>query len=354
MNKFAEFCMERGVILPAMPIMDSKWHRCGTAGHEGNRNGAYNLTPNGASGAVQNWGTMEKEDIWFRDGIDNTQRTAEDQARDNAALSERLAAKRSDERKATARAKHEYGAAHGLRGAKDESTGMIMPTHDYMRKKRLTMEGAMGIRTDGDGNLIVPMNRDGYLLSIQRISPTGEKKFATGAPSKGAVFWISRPRATVTVLCEGFATGATLFAAVQTSKVCVCFSASNLSYVATREDWSGMVAVAADNDWEKPCHRHQQEGEINQFDPESPRPEWCKCNPGKTAAMKAASIIGCGWAAPKSDAGTDWNDLFVNRLTKFEEQEEFAFRKTSPHKLRERALVPIRAEIMRVARYVGK
>lgn len=228
---------------------------------------------------------------------------------------------------------------------------MLVPNHPYLRKKRISMLGCDGLRIDADGNLLIPMYRDGKLVSIQRISETGEKKFAFGAPSRNAVFWITRPTACVTIICEGMATGVTLFESLNTAKVCVCFSAGNMVAVAEREEWSGLVAVAGDFD-DTICQRHLKEGEHYLSDPELPRPEWCRCNPGATAAMKAAKIIGCGYAIAPSSGGSDWNDAFVKALEAAEEKQEFQPRKISPHKLRASALAPISAALMRAAKMV--
>jgi putative DNA primase/helicase len=211
----------------------------------------------------------------------------------------------------------------------------VIPDHPYLQRKRLSMLGCYGLRVSSDGDLIIPMyrSRSTSIVSIQRISPEGVKLFQKGAPSKLGVFWIERPKATVTVLCEGFATGATCFEALPTAKVCVCFSASNMVAVAEHEDWHGLVVVAADNDhWTR-----ENTGK----------------NPGIEAAEKAAKAIGCGVAIPQCE-GTDWNDLFIERLVKLEEAEEFAPRKTSPHKLRAAALAPIAATLMKHAVFVGE
>lgn len=239
----------------------------------------------------------------------------------------------------------------------------VTPNHPYLQRKRITMPGCYGLRVDREGNLLIPMWRGSELINVQKITPEGEKKFfyhwcpkrkkVIAPPYKFATFTIDRPRAVVTVIAEGFATGAVAFEALPTCGVVVTFSAGNMLAVAQHEDFSGLCVVAGDND-DTICQRHLKEGEINVFDPELPRPEWCRCNPGKTAAIAAAKAIGCGWCVPSMETGSDFNDAFVAALEKREADEEFTPRKTPPHKLRAAALAPISAALMRAAKWCGK
>lgn len=317
---FAEFCRSLS-ILPPEAIERGRWVRCPTVAKPRKKNAGIKLSEDGKTGFAFDHSSMTEAAIW-RDGIDGPERTAEQRNQDNAELSARISAKRLEERKATARAKAEY----------DRSAGILGAQHSYLIRKRILALGTMGLRVNAGGELIVPMYRDGKLVSIQRISATGVKKFATGAPSKNAVFWITRPKACVTIICEGWATGATLFESLPTSKVCVCFSAGNLVSVAEREEWSGLVAVAADND-------HDTQENTGK-------------NPGIEAATKAAKLIGCGVAIPENIDGSDFNDSFVLNLEKLESKHEFTPHKPSPHKLRASALAPISAALMRAATMV--
>lgn len=122
--------------------------------------------------------------------------------------------------------------------------------HPYLARKGFPE--VMGLVVDDF--LIVPM-RDareyGQLLSVQQISPTGDKRFLTGGRAGGACFRIgATPReAKHIVLCEGYATGLSLHAALARlpgpSCVMVCFSANNLETVA---QWFPQARVATDND----------------------------------------------------------------------------------------------------------
>jgi putative DNA primase/helicase len=86
-------------------------------------------------------------------------------------------------------------------------------------------------------NLLVPV-RDSYnqrVISVQQISGDGEKRFLAGARARGGVYRLgSFPGSTL--LCEGYATGLTLYEAARRlyrrAAVVVCFSAGNIEVVA--------------------------------------------------------------------------------------------------------------------------
>lgn len=154
--------------------------------------------------------------------------------------------------------------------------------HPYLTRKGFP-EG-MGLVLDDF--LIVPM-RDareyGQLLTVQQISPTGEKRFLPGGRAGGACFRIgATPRdAKHIVLCEGYATGLSLHAALSRlpgpSSVIVCFSAGNIETVA---QWYPTARIAADHD---------------------------KSSTGERSAV----ATGLKWTMPY-EVGTDFNDLMVN------------------------------------------
>lgn len=338
MTSFSQFLDSLGIV-PAAALVPGKWVRCSTASHPRKRNGSCKIDESGDFGFAIDHASMAEASVWKR-VVDNTIPTKEREAERQAALAQRLALRRQEEIRGTMRAETGYAKAQPL----------MRGEHAYLQRKRLSMEGARGLKVDADGWLVIPMYRDGKLISIQRVSPDGQKLFAPGAPTKGGSWKIWRPAAPVTILVEGAATGMAIFAACPMAVVEVCFSAANLVAVASRNHY-GTVAVAGDNDPWSMCHRHKKENCLEPMDPELPRPEWCRCNPGKTAAMEAARILGCGYAVPScADPGTDFHDLFLERLTKLEKANEGKPFAASPFKLRSEALAPIRAQIMRVAK----
>lgn len=316
---FYDFLRSHGIILPET-IQPGRWQRCATDTHPRKKNASVKLDESGNIGFAQDFASMTEAVIWRVD--DYTLTKKERTAEENARLTERLSERRAEEIQGTMRARAAFVRGQGLRHA----------NHPYLIRKRCDMLGCAGLKVDADGWLMVPMYRDGKILSVQRINSDGDKRFAAGAPTKAATFRIWRPGAVMQILCEGLATGLTAFAACPLATVAVCFSAANLIAVAEREDWKGMVAVASDNDTDT----EERTGK----------------NPGVEAATRAASVIGCGVAIPYSETGTDWNDVFVERLEKLEKENAEKPRPESPFKVRQAALVPIRNAIMAEARKV--
>ena len=160
--------------------------------------------------------------------------------------------------------------------------------HPYLTAKAVQVHGT---RAQG-GELLIPM-RDtaGTLHSVQVIEADGSKRFHAGGRVKGCYFGIGKPDG-VLIVCEGFATGATIHEATGHA-VAVAFNAGNLEAVAVAlhaKFPTLPLTVAADDDWRTVG------------------------NPGITKATAAARVVG-GWlAVPKfpqgrGDKDTDFNDL---------------------------------------------
>lgn len=167
------------------------------------------------------------------------------------------------------------------RQAADTATAMIrdahLSTHPYLRAKGFPEQ--LGL-VQGD-KLLIPMRdvRDyDRVLSVQEIAPDGEKRFLAGGRTRGAIYRLRHPRARRVVLCEGYATGLSLDAALKrlsgSYSVVVCFSAFNLTLVAEAFPYA---FVCADND---------------------------ESRTGEDAARRT----GLMWAMP-AEVGTDYNDL---------------------------------------------
>jgi len=101
------------------------------------------------------------------------------------------AGKRLKEEIAIAKAERESHAEY--------STGVAMRTwetgtpasadHPYLERKQIAPHGT---RVASDGRLMVPMYRDGDLVSLQYISGTGDKRYQRGPSIKGAWYMIGR------------------------------------------------------------------------------------------------------------------------------------------------------------------
>ncbi len=124
---------------------------------------------------------------------------------------------------------------------------------------------------------MVPVrDADGKLCSLQFIAGDGQKTFLTGGRKSGCYHAIGKP-VTALCICEGYATGATVFS-VTGYATAIAFDAGNLERVALvlrRKFPTLPMVVCADNDTET-------EG-----------------NPGLTAASKAAKAIGAALAVPQ-------------------------------------------------------
>lgn len=120
--------------------------------------------------------------------------------------------------------------------------------HPYLARKGFKHQ--LGFVREGE--LLIPMRAaEDYerLLGVQRIASDGTKRFLSGARTKGAVHILGRANAARNALCEGYATGLSVHAALRLLpgewSVVVCFSAQNMLAVARH--FRGAI-ICADND----------------------------------------------------------------------------------------------------------
>ena len=121
--------------------------------------------------------------------------------------------------------------------------------HNYLIRKQV---GAYGIRQSGEQLLIPLCDLNGVLHSVQTISPDGTKRFLSGTPKRGKFCLIGSRlvHSAGVYLCEGYATGASLYEAYQ-RPILVAFDSGNLLPVARayREQFPHIpLTVCADND----------------------------------------------------------------------------------------------------------
>lgn len=148
--------------------------------------------------------------------------------------------------------------------------------HPYLQRKAV---GAYGVRQLRELLLIPARDEHGQMHTLQFIGPDGAKRFLSGGRIAGCYCPIGRPLDSL-LICEGYATGATLYAATGRA-VAVCFRAGNLQPVATalRAKFPDMsLIICADND--------QTPG-----------------NPGVTHATRAALAVGGLVAVPHFEGG---------------------------------------------------
>lgn len=308
MMDFRNFCRAAGLI-PREIVPDGRWRRCATETHPRSQNGAYKLFPDGDFGLVQDWAVHPEPLAWKPDA--NVQAAPIDRA----AIEHRRAEERRRIAEAVRSARNYFDACRPLQEG-----------HPYLARKQLDMVGCFGLRQDDAGWLVVPMQHHGSLVSVQRISLDGEKLFWSGAPTKGASYTIERRSASLTVICEGLATGLAIFAAVPTALVVVAFNAGNLVRVAETLPRRGMAVVAADND----LATEAKTG----------------VNPGVKAAQAAAELLGCGISVPTGISGTDWLDY---RNEKVAERNQAIRRGVSASSIKRAVDAEISAAMLRAA-----
>jgi phage/plasmid primase-like uncharacterized protein len=122
-----------------------------------------------------------------------------------------------------------------------EAAGRADPHHPYLVRKGIDAHMA---RQHGDGRLLLPiMDAAGEIMSVQLIADDGGKKFTPGAPTGGgrAYIGINMGR---TILCEGFATAASIYDAIP-DQVCVTYSLNNMERIARELHAGGRAIVLA-------------------------------------------------------------------------------------------------------------
>jgi len=142
------------------------------------------------------------------------------------------------------------------------------------------------------GALVLPL-RDwtGELQSLQFISTDGTKKFLSGGRVAECLFTLADKQDSPLVICEGYATGASIYEGTDYAVVCA-MNCGNL--------WAAAKALRAK--WP------QRDIIIAAYDD-----RWTEGNPGRTKAEEAAKSIHARLAVPQfkdtTSKPTDFNDL---------------------------------------------
>ena len=275
---FNDFLLSIGLMPKSVDA--GKWQRCPTTNHPRKKNGHYKLADDGLIGWAIDYAIHADFLTWRPEGATAAKV-------DYAAIARREAKERREAEAATEAAIEHYRKSKPLNG-----------THPYLESKGLNVAGCGGLRVDDKGRLLIPMLVGDKMTSIQAITPDGDKRFWPGAKTAGARYVIGSGM--MTILCEGFATGLTLWRAIPTAQVIVAFNAGNLLRVAESLTRKGMMVVAADND-------HGTQAKIG-------------INPGIERAKEAAEALGVGYAYPTC-TGTDWDDYRQERIKALSEVE---------------------------------
>ncbi len=268
-----------GLTPPGSIIADGAIHRFSTNGKRGDVSGWYVLHADGiVAGAFGCW----------RSGLQSTWSQRPQIA---PSLAEQDRQRRliwaKTVQQAEMRARFQFlalgAAAAQWRAAKRRAN------HPYATEKSVRCHGT---RVDGNGFLLVPMrDSGGTLYSLQKIAPDGTKRFLPGGRVKGCFHLIGDPAGTL-VVCEGYATGATIHQATGHA-VAIAFNAGNLipvSVALRARHATERIIVAADDDW-------QSVGNPG-------------CAAAKQAALAAGAFVAVPWfPCPRPDKATDFNDL---------------------------------------------
>jgi putative DNA primase/helicase len=189
------------------------------------------------AGAVGDWRTGE---IFTWSGI--SQNSMSDAERE--AFRQRMQQAQDARKKAQAEAQAK--AAGKARQIWTEADSPASQEHPYLKRKGLKPVG--DIKQYGKA-LVVPVRAfDGALHSLQFIGADGSKKFLTDGKVQGHCTWIKGEG--ITLVCEGWATGASLHMATGFNLVCA-FNAGNIgpAVEALLQEKPGIeVVVCCDND----------------------------------------------------------------------------------------------------------
>lgn len=276
---FGEFAAANGFTIPNVRA-DGRIHRFDA--YDGARRkkgrGWYVLYADGKpNGVVGDWGEAGQNLKWSLDlpaGV-----------RIDAREAQRIR-EESDRRR-----EQEYAAAAAGARAICAAATPADPAHPYLMRKQIEPHGAL---MDADGSLVIPLlGEDGLIWTFQRIDASGTKRFHTGGKAGGARCYLGAPigHGAPIIVCEGFATAASIAEAIPCAAVVATMSAHNLEPVARhvrRLRPDAAIVIAADDDAET------------------------KGNPGIAAATAAAEACGGVVARPAigGHAGKlDFNDM---------------------------------------------
>lgn len=270
-DQFRQAMQAAGISFSGEIIADGKLHRFHIEGHKrGCLNGAYTLHHDNYPAG------------WFMDyttGLSQTWRSG-----NVSSVSHELAEqikKAKQQREAEILQKHATAAKRANTLWPELESITKQSQHDYLIKKHIQPHGA---RIYGDA-LVIPIYNESYeLVNLQFINSQGEKRFLSGGRKRGC-FHIIGDLSDRILICEGFATGASLHED-SGQRVVIAFDAGNLLPVAKniRElSPDTEIIICGDNDLSRI---------------------------GQTKAREAALSIG-GKVLIPSVPGADWNDLLA-------------------------------------------
>lgn len=236
-DQFITAIESAGMAPPTTLHDDGKLHRFSPTGKRGDDAGWYVLHLDGVpAGSFGDWRSGESQ-TWCAKPDRNLSPAERQVVRERIRAAQRLrdaeTMRRNDEAASAARAIWEAAA--------------LAVVHPYLTAKGVKPHG---LRVGRYGNLLVPMrDAGGHLLSLQTIGADGSKRFMAGGQVKGCYHSIGAIKDRL-VVCEGYATGATIHEDTGDAVACA-FSASNLLPVtqSLRKKYPALaIVIAADDD----------------------------------------------------------------------------------------------------------
>ena len=287
-DEFTHAMQAVGLILNKHGVIDDGCiHQCKCPHDKANKkSGRYFLHSDGiANGA---FGCYHESETALANEWKSTAPTPTMSDAERKAYSERMARQQAEREAQTLQEqKDAQTACIELWGRGHDATS----AHPYIERKGIRAYGVKEL----NGALLVPMY-DGKdnLCNIQFIQADGAKKFKTGAKKKGAYFAFGATDTKAVVICEGFATGASIAQATGHTVV-VAFDAGNLLPVAQRiksnlpDGWR--LIIAGDNDAFKPTNTGKDKATA--------------CAVAVNARVVIPDFTGC----ESANEPTDFNDL---------------------------------------------
>ena len=280
MNTMQDKMLEFGITSPSEIIYDGEIHRFKNDG-DNNKNSWYVAHDNGKfqSGAFGCWKSDVSEKFC---SVERTHLTVEQKRQYAIQLSEQKHIAELEKVKQQDYVQKQVNYRFNC------ATSRGINAHPYLQSKGVK---AHGLRIESSLLLIPILNTDGEIASIQTISTSGDKFYTKGGRVKGCFFPIGTPE-DILILCEGYATGASIHEATS-EPVAVCFNSGNIKEVAkelSAKHPNTKIIIAGDDD-----HKREQ-------------------NIGRIKAIEAAKHIGATTVFPKFDTSynegcTDFNDL---------------------------------------------
>ena len=266
--------------LPEHIEADGRIHRFSTNGNRGDKAGWYALHLDGIAGGIFGDWRADKAITWC----------AKDQLEPEEREQHRQRMQELKEQRQREQALVQSRAAQtALEQWQDAPLASV--EHPYLKTKGVEPHGAR----ESAGRLLIPIyDTQGALCNLQTIDAQGKKAFAPDARVKGCYSPIGAPSASSIVVCEGWATAASIHEATG-RYVVAAMSAANLASVAQAlraQHPKAAITIAADNDWQR------------------------KDNPGLAKATEAAHQCKGFIAVPQfaeGEQGSDFNDLHQQR-----------------------------------------